>query len=239
MPETPEQVVANWKPEEARQYGEMLERLAIHMSDRINYAEGRRASLSTNASGLLAAGIAILALVKDVGLVRVPLVVLSLGLILTGLATLVLYVRQTNLKTFLQIASVTRPWKWFYRDALIDSSRLTGGWYGFQRPQARAAAGQAFDNQWPQFADRFLTLSDPHVNAIQNLRQVFLLHANERYKNQHLSELRNVFNWGAISSVAAFIVALAVVGVVNLAASGPPIDSPSTDSEQTVVLATP
>jgi hypothetical protein len=217
--------------EDVSRFGAMLERFAMHMSSRIEYAESRRNTLATAAAAILAAGIAILPLTKDVTpIVRVALDVLGVGFILVAVVVLAIYARQTNFSYgFIQPDVRFRPWKWFYRDALSDYKAFRAPWHTFQRDKEKKATGAAYDDQWADFFSRYMDLAQPRVDALQNLRQVYLLHVNERYKNLFLSQLRNAFFRGLLVAVAASILALAAAALWLHPSNARPEEERATD----------
>jgi hypothetical protein len=204
-------------PRAVYRFSQMLERLADHMARRIEYAESRRGNMAAVGGALLGAGVASLAVVRAF---RTPiefgLGALAGALILVSSAVLIVYARQTNPKYgFIQPQTrFQRPWKWFYRDALPDAASFTFPIHTLQTRTKAQEGIDAFDEQWPQFARRYVDLINVRTDAVQNLRQVYLLHVNERYKNLFLTQLRKVLVRGLIGAVligaTTWIVALMI-----------------------------
>jgi hypothetical protein len=205
-------ILAGLSDDELREFAASLERLAFHMSDRIHYAESRRSSFLTASTGLLAAGIALAALTKSAPTELWPaFYAAGAGLVAVAAAVLFVYAQQTNPPYgFIQTdeeSSELRPWKWFYRDALSNWQSYRAIWHGRPDRQDRDQSREAFLSDWSVFARRYVKLANPSVDADQNLRQVYLLHVNERYKNAYLTQIRNVFVRGLlIAAVFALIV---------------------------------
>jgi hypothetical protein len=184
---------------------------------------------ATVGGGLLAAGIALLALVRrPEGAIEVGLASFAGALILVSLAVLIVYGLQMNPPyPFIQEAvRFQRPWKWFYRDALTNSDAFTLPILARQTKNQVQRSIDEFDAQWEDFGDRYLGLLDPHTDALQNLRQVYLLHVNEKYKNHFLSQLRRILVWGLVTSTVVGVAS----GLVTLGVSSrsePPAEAPS------------
>jgi hypothetical protein len=204
--------------------------LIQNMTGRIEYAESRRGGFATIAAGFIAAGIALISIGLDQGSrhLSVLLGVFGGAIALTGAAVLWLFGRQTNPKYgFIKKSTkLQRPWKWFYRDALGDSDAFRYHWFSKGDSKENLAPAEAFDDQWGEFAHRQVRLADLREDTLQNMKQVYLLHVNERYKNLFLSEVRRVLITGLILSVlvaaAAFAISFAGPGGAKV-----PEDSPT------------
>lgn len=188
------------------------------MTGRIEYAESRRGAFATIAAGFIAAGIALLSISLGDHFWRISLLLglVGGGLALTGCAVLWLFGRQTNPNYgFIKPDTrLKRPWKWFYRDALSNSNAFRSYWFRKGTDAKNLAAASAFDHQWGEFAQRQITLGEIRVETLQNIKQVYLLHVNERYKNLFLTEIRKLLIRGLVGTVfvtsAVFLVSFAV-----------------------------
>ena len=199
------------------------------MTGRIQYAESRRGGFATIGGGFVAAGIALISIALDAHETRVSvlLAVFGAGLAVTGTAVLWLFGRQTNPKYgfIKKETKLKRPWKWFYRDALSNSDAFKYHWFHSGKHQKNLEPALEFDKQWGAFADRQLTLSSSRVDTLQNVKQVYLLHVNERYKNLFLTEVRKALIWGLVSTL--IITALVFAGSFALGDAGGAAPSPS------------
>ncbi len=180
--------------------------------DGIHYAETRRNQIAVIAGALAAAGIALFTLGRQTQWLplRVSYFVAACSSILIGVLVWVLFALQTNFRyPFVRPA---QTWKWFYWLALPDAARFGPKLYAIQRKSERVAEQEEYKRQWIQFRDQVQGLSDKRINATQDLKQLYLLHVDERYKNLFLTQLRRLLTWGiaAIVSVtlAAFLIAL-------------------------------
>jgi len=178
--------------------------LIDHIARRIEYAESRRSALAAVAGALLAAGIALLAMVKDTGELpplRNSLVAFGLSVILLSLLMLLVYSLQTNFRY--PFIKATRTSKWFYRYALERPEAFRAPWYALASRRLQEEGKQEFEKQWRSFVtDRLDDLKDLKRSNQQDLAQVFLLHVNERYKNLFLTHLRTILSTGLIVCVA-------------------------------------
>ena len=199
------------------------------MTGRIEYAESRRGGFATIAGGFVAAGIALISISLDEHSrhLGVLLGVFGGAVALTGAAVLWLFGRQTNPKYgfIKKDTRLKRPWKWFYRDALANSDAFKYHWFRSGKSEENLKPAKEFDRQWGDFAKRQLNLSSVREDALQNIKQVYLLHVNERYKNLFLTEVRRVLIWGLISAViiAAIAFGLSFVGETS---GGSPANPP-------------
>lgn len=189
---------------------ENLQQLISLMTDRIEYAETRRSVLAAVAGALLAGAVALLTVLPNVTPVCLwwGLLTLSVGASLVALLVWCVYALQTNFKyPFTEVATT---WKWFYHYALKDKSKFDTFFLPLQKSQKRNESKEAFTAQWEHFRQQQIDgLTDIRTNTMQDLRQVYLLHVNERYKNLFLTHLRNTLSIGlVITLLAAFIVFL-------------------------------
>lgn len=190
-----------------------------HAAQRIEYAEHRRGAFATLAGGLIAASIALLAIIidADASPLRAALTALSGGFLATAVVVLVAWSRQTNPSYgFIRTeAKSDRPWKWFYRDALTNSDAFMFEWW-HKRDHARNKGGaQEFLAQWPAFVERHVGLADVREDVLQDLKQTYLLHVNERYKNLFLTHVRRLLVAGIGFSIAISAGTFAVSAVAH------------------------
>ncbi len=180
----------------------------------IRYAETRLNSLALVSGGFIAAGIALLSVgLNEPGDITRP-ALLGAAVALFGLAVALLlaYARSTNPQyPFIDPnASVKQArWKWFYWDALPQASQFaTFGRFGKLGEKEREAEVRAVDAQWPQFRETMLQrLGDEDQDLEEDLRQLYTLHINERYKNAYLSNVRTILQKGLAVILAVTILA--------------------------------
>jgi len=200
------------------------------MARRIEYAEARRGAIATLAGGMVAAGIALFAIVGGAspGRIRTALGVLAVGLLATAVVLLVAWGRQTNPPYgFIRTDPTHRPWKWFYRDALGDHKAFEYKWWLPKDTKVNKRPVDAFPDQWGPWVEREIGLADLRVDTLQNLRQTYLLHVNEKYKNLFLSQLRNVLIIGIVTSIAACLLAFTLGFGLPASHSAPTSGPPS------------
>jgi hypothetical protein len=194
----------------------------------IEYAEGRRTQLTTIAGAVTAVGVAFLPLSGTTNWTPLRWAMIAAGLssIAVGVAVWVLFAIQTNYKyPFLPVPGT---WKWFYHGAIpneepfgpttrtsvlsalatSDEGRLTK-----KIKVARAQEKLAYEQEFDRFTYQVDGLADPRIDATQDLRQLFLLHMNELYKNKFLTQLRRVLLHGLILVLAASTIGF-VIGFV-------------------------
>jgi hypothetical protein len=215
-------------PERLDRLSGTLRHLIDHMARRIEYAESRRASFATLAGALVAAGVAILAIVNNMGAspVRLALTLLAVGLLATASLVLIVWAQQTNPNySFIrEDTKFQRPWKWFYRDALLRDGDFDFKWMRRSEAKIHLKGKEAFDSQWAPFVERQFKLADPVEDVIQDFRQVYLLHVNERYKNLFLKQVRRVLVRGFLASILAALITLAVAAFLEERGSLPSND---------------
>jgi hypothetical protein len=173
-------------------------------AERIHYAEGRRTNFTIAASVLIAGGVALFTSVYDKAISLTAwymLIAGSLSSILVGAGVLLAYALQTNRYPWTE---ATKTWKWFYRDALPESSKFDIGWrdlLSFKKAKPRVQA--EYNRQLPLFQKKMNALSLPGVSYRQDLQQLYVLHINDKYKNLHLSQLRTILGCGIIGVIIA------------------------------------
>ena len=171
----------------------------------IRYAQGRLNSLAFLSGGLIAAGIAFLSVGLAISLTPASWGLGAIGVALFGLALalLVVYARSTNpAYPFIDDnAEVKRArWKWFYWDALPNPKKFADvGLWGRHKGDARAKEIAETNAQFPVFVARMVEgLTDDAVDAAEDIRQLYTLHINERYKNHYLTSVRKVLQTGLL-----------------------------------------
>jgi hypothetical protein len=190
-----------------------LRDLISHRIDGINYAEGRRSQLAAIGGAIAAAGVALLSIASGVEWVplRAVYIELSLASVALGLLIWIVYALQTNYDY--PFKTQLKNWKWFYHQALPDKTQFGPGLVRNRGKQHRESELQQSGEQWPKFAQQARGLSAPKVDATQDLKQLYQLHVNERYKNLFLTRLRNLLVVGLLvvvgGAVATFCIALA------------------------------
>ena len=222
-----ERALASLTDDQASEVDKQLWERALHMSDRIHYAEGRRGSFATIGGALAAFGTAILSLVsfgnasKQPTILVVAMVVIGVSAVLAGIIIWFAYSRQTNFEY--SFKGISGPNTWFYRDAIAGSRDFEIPWNTYLATNEEAAASNSttkrrtsYINDWPGFAEAQIeTLSQPKARALENLRQVYLLHYNEYYKNKFLSHLRTLTGV-LVAFMAVEIVVFAVLAIFNV-----------------------
>lgn len=180
--------------------------------DGINYAETRRSQLAVIAGALAALGVALLPLSSVTGWqpLRVTYLVAAASLLLAGIVVWVQFARQTNFKY--PFVSPAETWKWFYHQALPNASKFGPGVLDLQSDDHKTKQQAEYRRQWDLFRAQAGGLSNKQVDATQDLKQLYLLHVNERYKNLFLTHLREVLVAGLLTSAvltgATFVAAL-------------------------------
>jgi hypothetical protein len=193
-----------------------LDALLAARESGIRYAESRLNSLALVSGGFIAAGIALLSIGigESSDITRPTLIASALALLAVAVGLLVVYVRSTNPQyPFIDDRTDLKKarWKWFYWDALPEPLKFANlSWSGRLRKAARLLEVNEVDRQWPIFRERLLDgLRDDEQNLEEDLRQLYTLHINERYKNAYLSKERSVLKLG----LAFVLLATASVGV--------------------------
>lgn len=200
--ESAEAALSELTEKQASKLATDLRDLAVHMSGRIQYTESRLATMAGLGGALIAFGTAILSLISVLGanvsrLFWLAVLIFAASSILSGLVVWFVYARQTNFPYAFK--GFDGPRTWFYRDAIPTQGSFEIPVAAYFDPEGAKAAKASriirneFVNQWGGFAEHVgSVLTDPQDHAIENLRQVYLLHYNEFYKNRFLSHLRSV-----------------------------------------------
>lgn len=167
----------------------------------IHYAETRRNGIATLATGVFAAGIALIATTANITQISpsvgLALMFLSLGFVISSVITWVVFVRQINPKY--PFLSATENKKWFYHGALpakvtLASYKSLQGTFTSKEFEARRV--EEFDQKVPAFYS--LTrewLLDARGSLEADIKQLHSLHSNECVKNAQLTLIRSVFVW--------------------------------------------
>ena len=186
----------------------------------IRYAESRLNGIAFLSTALLAAAIAVLSigLGESATWIKAGLLTLAGGLSVLAGCLLIIYTRSTNpdYPFISKTSEVTRGrWKWFYRDTLPDPRSLaTFGLWGRHRRDAHASEVTETDRQFPEFVSRMVAgLTDGKTDTADDLRQLYILHINERYKNQYLKNERTVLQRG-LAALAVLTVAVFGIGAL-------------------------
>ncbi|MDV3135975.1 hypothetical protein [Mycobacterium sp. 29Ha] len=211
---------------ELKSLRDSLSTLIAKRIDGIQYAETRRGQLAAIGGSLAPIGLAFipLALGTTITSLRAGYIFLGASLALLGIAVWWLYMRQTNYN-YPWLGSATN-WKWFYHGALPDKNKFGPDcWVGHSKLGRRAEADAA-ETQWHTFAKQAKGLANDRVDATQDLRQLYLLHLNERYKNLFLTDMRKLLSRGLIVSALIAVIA----GVVAQYVIHPPPNSSEVDS---------
>lgn len=207
----------NKSPDELDRLRASTDTLIERMDIRIQYAEGRRGGLAVLAGAFVAAGTALTTQLLATDISYQPgywaMVVASVGLILVGLLTLIIFARQINYN--LPFRALTTTWKWFYRDAVPRNKEFPAPWHTIQFSSQHYAFQELYNDQWRAFVERSLTLTDPAIDAAQNLEQVYVLHLNEYYKNRFLMILREVMVKGLVAVAAASVATFVLVRICH------------------------
>jgi len=181
---------------------EELGRMIDHIANRIHYAESRRSAFSVVAGVLIAAGVALLPYIGSIVLdpaFKSAGIAAAIAMIILGCVLLLIYAKQTNFKY--PCTQATTTWKWFYRDALPRSHEFDVHWaeYVGQSKKRFDEGMKAYSTQWKTFRDKQNEwIKDDDQNLEQDLQQLYVLHVNEKYKNDFLRHLRSALWWGII-----------------------------------------
>lgn len=203
-------VIGSLSKDELAYLSPTLRELIAHRIAGINYAEGRRGQLAAIGGAIAAAGIALLPFASGVEWVPLKAVYyeLSLTSFALGAAIWITYARQTNYNYPFKTELAT--WKWFYHQALPDKTQFGPGILSNRGSRRRVSENEQYGEQWLSFAEQAKGLSAPDVDATQDLKQLYQLHVNERYKNLFLTRLRGLLVWGL---VVTFVGALVTFGI--------------------------
>jgi hypothetical protein len=182
-----------------------LRHLIDRRIDGIHYAESRRGQLAIVGGAIAAGGVAVLPLAANSSTaLRYAYEAGGAVAILVGLVTWFQYALQTNPKYRFLPASKTR--KWFYHQALPNEKEL-------KKRKSEDNYTQEYNKQFDEFREAQVPIfADQRLDATEDLRQLFLLHVNELWKNVHLSQLRKTLRVGVIvvvvAAAAAFFIGL-------------------------------
>ncbi|MDR6192849.1 hypothetical protein QE372_005183 [Agrobacterium pusense] len=182
------------------------------VAERIHYAETRRSNFTVIAGVLLAGGVALLGLIagKQMDAVMAyPLWASAVSFMILGIFLFVVYARQTNLYPW---TSATSTWKWFYRDALPDQNAFSSKFISniFVTTKERDRVQSEYNRQLPLFRQKISCLIDLEKDREQDEQQLYVLHLNEKYKNQYLTDLKKILNLGILVWLIASVLSLAV-----------------------------
>jgi hypothetical protein len=199
---------------------EDLRHMIDHMANRIHYTESRIGAFAVLGTAIFAAGVAVFSFaigdtIKTEA-IRHASIALSLGLVLTGLISLVVYARQTNYKY--PFTDVTKTWKWFYRNALSDSKKFSLSFldYIYRTEESTNDGKNAYNIQYAEFENTIKPkLMDESEHTKQDFQQIFVLHVNECYKNVFLTNIRRVINYGLILSIVISLSTFAILFLNN------------------------
>jgi hypothetical protein len=191
----------------------ILRHMIDHMAKRIEYAETRRSVLVAVGGAVMAASLALISVVVSHPIFQ-PLVVASLcfgvGGIFLGVMIWIMYSRQVNFRYPFTASAGT--WKWFYRYAIPNYKEFKVPWTAYLSKELFEADRERFEQRLSHFmaegAPRLFNVRD---NTKQDLKQIFLLHVNEMYKNRFLTQLRSLVSWGLITNLVIAIIVFFVM----------------------------
>lgn len=198
--------------EQKKEFPLRLRHMIDHIAKRIEYAESRRNFFLTSSGASFAAGVAIVgfALTKPVWLpVEFFLWALGVGLILFAITIWLIHASHVNFKY--PFMAVVRAEKWFYRYAIPNWERYHFPWIRKLSKEKFNEDSKKFEEDYPIFLDRSNSnLLNPSETLLQDVKQIYLLHVNEMYKNRFLTNLRKAFERGIlcvlVASAASFII---------------------------------
>ncbi|MGV0578099.1 hypothetical protein ABQE57_05950 [Mycolicibacterium elephantis] len=223
---TIEPVIASLSHDQLEHLRSSLHALIDKRIEGIHYAETRRSQLAAIGGALAPIGVALvpLALGTSIMPLRVGYLVLAGTLVILGAAVWWLFMRQTNYP-YPWLAAVSN-WKWFYHGALTRKTDFGPDRWAWHSKQARIDEAAAAGQQWDAFKDQAKGLANEKVDATQDLKQLYLLHINERYKNLFLTDMRKLLARGLlISGIAAVLAAGITAGVISCIIQPPPDNS--------------
>ena len=179
----------------------------------IHYAETRRSQLALIGGALAAAGDALFPLssLTQWAPARVTCLVAASLTMMLGVLVWLLFARQTNFN-YPWLQSCVHNWKWFYWQALPNPISFGPGLIPYQRESTRREEAEEYERQWNVFREQARGLANRRVDATQDLKQLYLLHVDERYKNLFLTNLRRLLIIGVqiviLLTFVTFIVTL-------------------------------
>ena len=201
--------------EDVEALGKRCRELIYHVHDRIQYAEGRRAQMATVALYLLAGALALVAATftevmsgcaTSMSLLRFT----SLAMFLTSLVTLTLYAQQTNYSY--PFVGATKTSFWFYHYCISSDYRVPRIPFA-EKKSAKLDMRVIHMRDMLAYARATLT-STSRDRLEQDLEQLFLLIANEKYKNAQLTHLRTALSIG-LPVIVGLAGAAVIVAIVN------------------------
>lgn len=192
-----------------------LRHMIDHIARRIEYAEGRRSFFLTSAGVSMAAGFAVLGIVSTKPLwLPWEFAFWTLGISLVAFAVTVWLVHASHVNFSYPFTDVASVPKWFYRYAIPDWKK-----YHFPLRWNRLTETEKSEDRSKFDADFLLFLEnsrlhllDEKESSLQDVKQIYLLHVNEMYKNTFLTALRRTFEIG-LKRVFFFTAAAFVVGL--------------------------
>jgi hypothetical protein len=206
-------------PDEQKVQREDLRFLLQRRIEGIHYAETRRNGIATLATGVFAAGIALIATTTNVRQISpsvgVALMILSVGFVVSGVLTWIVFVRQINPNY--PFLSATSNIKWFYHGALPAKSVLApfkklSGTFTSKSEEAQRVA--EFNKMVPHFYSTVKSwIVDPNVSLEADIKQLHSLHSNECIKNAQLTLIRSVFVWTVGISLLVSLFVLIISGM--------------------------
>lgn len=184
---------------------EEFQHLISTIADRIHYAEARRSGFSVIASALIAAAVAIFPFIAtqvDDQRLQVSGYVFCAGVFVLGVVLLLIFSRQTNYSY--PFTAATTTWKWFYRDAIPGQADFNVRWVDYvgQTSHRKQQGKNAYTNKWAAFFEKEKELlTSPAVSLLQDIQQIYVLHVNEKYKNDFLRHLRTCLTIGFLAVI--------------------------------------
>lgn len=202
---------------ELRQLSQAVRDLIAKRVDGIHYAETRRGQLALIGGGLVASGVALLSLGAATRWrpAQAACWAGGLGAILVGISVWLCYGLQTNYKYPWVSVSEAQNWKWFYWGALANPRAFGPPTFPYQGEKARNTEARAFQSQWEHFQEQVPGLANKRIDVTQDVKQLYLLHVDERYKNLFLTQLRRILMWGVALTLGAALVSLLAVTALN------------------------
>ena len=190
-----------------------------NLTERTQFVESRREILGAQVGGGILGTGAVLLTVAFASVsyrpARVALVALGVMALLLGLLVQVVYLRQTHIQYEFSDTERGR-WKWFYRYALVDHAKFKRPWWRLILIGTKTNSEETaqFQQQWNMFQNLIPRTIVSSVDDVQqDLRQLFVLHVIDRYRNQYVDDLRELIVYGLMISIAvsaaAFVTAWA------------------------------
>jgi len=168
--------------------------LIEHVNQRIQYTETRITRTVTFAVTLIAVGMAFFAVSTKLDAAAFNLsICTTLLFVLTGGITALVHAMQINPKY--PFRALLNDWKWFYPNIVDEIYKPT--------PYVK----ETENNYWKKrilHVDGLTKYAEKILNENQNerlkidIQQLYLLHVNEKYKNEFLSTLRRILFLGLL-----------------------------------------